>query len=104
MDEQELNKKLAEWVGVDSFPIYPTGYDYPDFTQSLDACFKWLVPRLAEWSISNKERDEGEVLPYAEIGYRNDSNKWSYFEEWAETPSLALCLAIEKLIDKEVKV
>ncbi len=61
MNEQKLNKKLAEWAGLKQVPrydgtdmsnplwLYPDGnHDNlcPGFTQSLDACFKWLVPKV----------------------------------------------------------
>jgi hypothetical protein len=70
INEQELNKKLAEWAEF----VYDEGAEYvggggndnqlmhglwyppdnnhvgsplpPPFTQSLDACFKWLIPKL----------------------------------------------------------
>lgn len=91
---EELNKKLAEWAGVKPHPVYPTGYDYPYFTDSLDACFKWLVPKLEsyELKLNYKKHCAWVKLPtkYTEFGM-------------AETPALALCLAIEKLIDKEAR-
>lgn len=130
MNEQELNKKLAEWAGFYSkvltsksadfngiyldrngkFQKMPDTYertlwhdpeiqntmlrDYwyaknglPDFTQSLDACFKWLW-RKAIKMLADTEREGCEKL----LGL------------WLEEPGpplkpLALCLAIEKLIE-----
>ena len=38
--EQELNRKLAEWAECFRED------QLPDFTQSLDDCFKWLVPKV----------------------------------------------------------
>ena len=56
MNEQELNKKLAKWAGmkkVDSCQWKIEGhtqYYTPYFTISLDACFKWLVPEIKNFS------------------------------------------------------
>jgi len=126
----DLNRKLAEWAGFELHkgPYYETriasdGQDrwleetrhtqywrigneahleLPNFTSSLDACFKWLVPKLNPIenlmlfrfipTISGKwycriERIGGEVL-----GETHD---------FVEEPALALCKAIEQLIDKE---
>lgn len=57
----ELNEKRAKWVGFrhlnpdevfglnpDEWWHYPEGgfqHELPPFTESLDACFKWLVPK-----------------------------------------------------------
>lgn len=119
-DEQELlkNKKLAEWAGniehdwVGDFceNCYESEWEFsdkpcvPDFIHSLDACFKWLVPKLQKdyglWSLKFNwfVGIEGEPchcmfdLPLASDIRGN-----------AETPALALCLAIEKVIDKEAQ-
>ena len=111
---EELNKKLAEWAGL--IVILPDegatdGWDmredthlgyhsigWIDFTQSLDACFKWLVPKyLAEVS----------QLP---MGFSSIMAIHAHlFAEWLKImnekiePALALCLAIEKLVDSEAK-
>ena len=110
MNEQELNKKLAEWAGlvenrythdwfVEGFEAHSVNIGkLPNFTQSLDACFKWLwrkaIQTLADIDLSSIEEAIHKL-----------------FYLWAtervirlnDEPALALCLAIEKLIDKEVK-
>lgn len=103
-----LNKKLAEW----RFPEYiriefakdgsingvmPEGnYHWisKPFTQSLDAIFKWLVPKVA---FGNEIRI---IIPpnttqrfLVEIGHQDRVEE--------RTLSLALCLTIEKLIDSK---
>ena len=99
MNEQELNKKLAEWQG--GFHVHfnehlgrwrwqaPDGDWDIDFTQSLDACFKWLYPQLRK-----------------ELGFLDLEafmKRWVNSFTWRDDkPALSLCLAIEKLIDKEV--
>jgi len=135
INEQELNKKLAERVGLcwhdwvwealerfwDEDARYNTwkakcrkcgvsviavtdygkrteqgfGHDKPNFTQSLDACFEWLVPEAVKMIINSNKR----------------LTKWGalkrLFELWIEECVeeeqiiLALCLAIEKLVDGE---
>ncbi len=120
MTEKELNKKLAKWVGfqfirVDLVPFhkkpedYRTNYWYssnhwvypdetktkgncPNFTQSLEACFKWLVPKLQEvqgipYSVDFNFGEGRVVCILHDVSAR------------ADTPALALCLVISKLID-----
>jgi len=102
MNEQELNKKLAEWAGwkqVINYNDPSMNEEHPPLlTQSLDACFKWLwrkaIQTLADIDLSSIEEAIHKL-----------------FYLWAtervirlnDEPALALCLAIEKLIDKEVK-
>jgi len=116
--ETDLNRKLAEWagfekgVGLKTFrkeggTLYTQTNSWwrtpkvgkyrgeyenlPNFTQSSDACFTWLVPKI---------REEAEIiLCIHPVGvacfiYADGA---TYVGE-AETPSLALCLAILKLI------
>ena len=103
---KELNKKLAKWAG---FTFFFGGWKYPDgtkgisvnFPESLDACFEWLVPELY------KQDYYYELLQWNSGQHKAIINKKT--AEWAvtvsdaiaETPALALCLAIEKLIDGE---
>jgi len=69
MSKQELNERLAEWSGFTHLPyLAPDGVKYqdacfvepgytsqvsghwsfspPNFTESLDACFRWLRPAV----------------------------------------------------------
>lgn len=123
MTDKELNEKLAKWAGFYTSKyqdtgngrvfdqwFYPDGlicpnFDLPNFASSLDTCFKWLVPKL-----------KPEVTKFVSI---TDAITGRYglgwgchliLEGWGETvavvdknfsPALALCKAIEKLIDKE---
>lgn len=105
MTEQELNKKLAEWAGVEEQKVYvpdPMDYpdhklilarsSYPDFTHSLDACFKWLVPKARE----ELTQDRLYLVLY------NWISSIGYFDGDSES-ALALCKTIEKLIDSKGK-
>ena len=115
MDNQKLNRRLAEWAGFTS--AYPDEvwsmwvlWGKPDpvtlirkkiasgtlskglnFTQSLDVCFMWLVPMAIE-----------EIM--AEYGCSSDVAYAILFTKWLQEldliipeAALALCLAIEKL-------
>jgi len=106
----ELNKKLAEWVEFkkymnEAYPdrvwdewIYPDGKGWTrelNFTQSLDACFKWLVPKVN--GVFHYDLDMGRHTWFVkQIGKEMCIGE-------AETPALALCRAIEKIIDGEKK-
>ena len=116
---EELNKKLAEWAGFrratqeeysrGSVPQdsdwwgyrYPGGHIkwyLPSFTQSLDACFKWLVPKLYECNLMLCGEGMDEDYWTAEVSTNLSSMTK---EAWSKAPALALCKAIEKLIDGE---
>lgn len=104
MNERKLNEKLAKWAGFTNIEFLdtcilanpPEGREDEeftlDFTNSLDACFKWLVPKL-------REKSKGvtiycwDSLTTVKIGDVTIQDK---------DPALALCLAIEKLIDIEL--
>ncbi len=119
-DEQELNKKLAIWSGWTFIPYksHPElhykindscwlepGYNKqtlehwqfntPEFTGSLDACFKWLVPKLDHVSIVMNVAPSGDVFWNAHIEEKYKTANTS------ETPAMALCLAVSKLIDSK---
>ena len=108
----DINKKLAEWAGFKlvkniAVPYYidpnnntvSRSSDMPNFTQSLDACFKRLVKD--NWSVAFNSKEVCLLtIPRAKEVYGSDiivgkSNQ--------NNPALALCLAIEKLIDEENK-
>jgi len=115
MENEELNKKLLKFAGF----VYETAPDYhqiylgiiggwyspdarwygiepPNFPKSLDACFKWLVPKLDYYIQINTYYDEWAAFIDNQLGTLKVGSR-------GKTPALALCKAIEKLIDKEVK-
>ena len=122
--DQALNRRLAEWVGFwqkitgsSDYWHYPSkpngkvcGWSYPSFTTSLDACFRWLVPKV-ELYLTNKGHR------YEEISFGKENNEGFCFIVWWQNgddygcqvtdgrgePALALCRAIEKLIDAEIR-
>ncbi len=104
-EKQKLNEKLEKWRGFEFNNNWSatSPYKAPDgnilqewtpFTDSLDVCFKWLVPKLKRWDAGNCEDKsiyftcamQDTIFPSAAS---------------AESLPLALCLAIEKLIDAE---
>ncbi len=110
MDKADLNIKLAGWVGLKRreciFPGAQVWYDLeftrgvPDFTASLDTCFKLLIPRLDHWDIWN-----GVPRVSRSVRGSNNAEVWlgcSYGHAYSEeSAALALCFAVEKLIDNE---
>ena len=126
---EKLNKKLAEWAGLyyqpvecaglelgvgwikitpHPFPFADPNYEYisadvPNFTESLDACFKWLVPKLTQLDINAKISLDYQVTCNVGIYFSNPADddfptkRVAYGVE--KTPALALCKAVEKLID-----
>ena len=108
--EQELDKKLAEWAGFEfkevkfGTEIIPqwcginfADWEPPKFTQSLDACFKWLVLKLKKEGYTVSVYF-GLETNYATAGYADSEVNEAVYNS---NPALALCLAIEKLIDEE---
>jgi len=113
---QELNKKLTEFAGftkkdqrfvdydiswIENTWHYPSGIPcerdiLSDFSPSLDACFKWLVPKAVKlFEYPKFSSDEEAMFKFFGLWLR---------EFWIAKPepislALALCLAIEKLID-----
>lgn len=72
---------------------WPTTF-LPQFTDSLDACFKWLVPKTI-------------LRMMGELTYDRRSAVKALFKKWLDNNpngtgnfAEALCLAIEELIDK----
>ncbi len=107
MANQELNKKLAEWAGFRvegttafHWNLNQQGNNYSDiitlnFTESLDACFKHLVPKAIDKIMIEQECSN-------DIAYAILFKKWlQELELIIPKSALALCLAVEKLTDGE---
>jgi len=93
----ELNKRLAEWAGLHWTGHYweETGTEGIDYINDISACFKWLVPKAISYLMGQKTFDRRSAVKHL-------FEKW--FEEYAQCFdfALALCLAIEKLIEGEI--
>ena len=104
--DEPQRMKMPPWID----PEYEMPHWSPPwFTSSLDACFKWLVPNDKVSIVGVAFRyypggTEAIVTIQDEAGFteykgwvKNEEPKEYAYEESA----LALCLAIEKLIDGE---
>lgn len=135
MENEELNKKITEWLGLcwhefteadERDPVisycskcHKPDYEYDldfkiwepvnqniEFTASLDVCFKEIVPKLLEnkwkvriaWSGIPPGKPQANLSNWDSQFIRQTRPQISVY---AETPALALCLATEKLIDRE---
>lgn len=115
MTDQELQKlkeKLAMWAeftqitrkeayDIGHYTLWENALGYshgelPDFPNSLDACFKWLVPKLRITHHIHFHSYDGKVDWRVVLSNTNETIYGRHNE-----PALALCLAIEKLIDAE---
>ncbi len=112
MDEQELNKKLAKWAGfycekgkrsgdnsdyeawfVSSDKAEFIGDEPPNFSNSLDDCFKWLVPKAID-------KIMGEQGCSNNIACAILFKKWlQQLEQILPIATLALCLAIKEFTE-----
>jgi len=105
---EELNKKLAEWAGFCDAHSgtskagisywqpgkYPHKAPCPRFTESLDACFEYLVPKLYYIEIKSASN-----VPFVSVKISHENR--DYYGKH-EIPALAICLAIEKIIGPSV--
>ncbi len=101
--EKELNKKLVEWIGREKCKDTKCELQY--LTQSLDACFKRLIPAwntqgrlMGEW-IEGVEFNfmSGTLIGCTIQIYNEDYGIWVS----NKNPALAFCLAFEKLISND---
>ena len=121
-DTKALNERLAKWAGfTKADTIARNGYhwekgirvpdwmcpdgttsyrgasrlykgDPPDFPNDLNACFKWIVPRLQYWKLEPALFSSEDTFACAQVNGHNACA--------LGTPtSRALCLAVEKVID-----
>jgi len=114
MTDEAINKKLAEWAGfrydedgefVNGMWANLSGWsrpgekvrfpEVPEFTDSLDLCFQYLVPKLDQLTIEWDTALVSTAYVYGDAADRVFS--------WADatSPALALCKAIEQLIEAE---
>ncbi len=100
--------RYAKWIEPDSeYHVKPPSFLDPDI--GIAHCFKWLVPKLKPLGLLSLEFHNSvidKVLTPDEVwGYECHIKLEKYildrFDGQAETPALALCLAIEKLIEEK---
>ena len=104
----ELKRRLGEWAGFKWDPTtgswtYPNGSlcDFPDFVESLDSVFHWLQPHVKLIRIDFQGSGispNGEITEW-QVGIVSYAKpKFNQVYGFAESPSEALCRAIENLI------
>ena len=111
----ELNEKLAKWAGFEphdhedttSCPPYrwrvwhwPDGgkdIDVPDFCNDLNACFKWLVPKLERVEINYSPAARGWPT-FLIVRVATLEQSQGHRAKDGDV-ALALCKAIEKVLD-----
>lgn len=96
---EDMLLTLNKWAGTE-------GIDYADPEWGISYCFKWLVPKLEYREILLVPRPTKTQSWSCWIG-RFGIGRGTMPEsvvEGEETPALALCLAIEKLIGVEMKL
>ena len=104
--EVELNEKLAKWAGFYRLKMLGSSrrvmwdrsglgfFDPPQFTSSLDWCFDYLVPKCGHVGLSTAGGNF-DVTVWA----KDTDSEYEGIMVRETTPALALCKAIEKLID-----
>lgn len=108
ISKQELKRRLSAWAGFkwDSSTntwTYPNGNigDSPDFVDSLDSCFHWLLPHVKLIRIdyvASGISPKGEITEW-QVGIVSYVNpKLDQVYGFARSPSEALCRAINNLI------
>jgi len=128
-EKQKLNEKLARWAGWRQLPQGKQGYHCsyidgkqvramnwlapqysdkewycsspipPRFADSLDACFKCLVPKVWASGFWMQLLGDGILGWDCRIHHLSSNDNYSIYQHKELVP--ALCLAIEKLIDRE---
>jgi len=115
MKEPYLNEKIAKWCGFTYGKQFKYHYDWnnkettwippsnditqhqslPDFTESMDAILKWVVPKLTdyaiEWHGKDMHRVSIQTILDGDLFYQCDN----------KSMSMAFCLALEKYIDAQ---
>ena len=114
VEETKLNEKLALWAGFKyerhEGPVlhgdmwkWPAGIilpSAPNFIDSFDMCFQWLMPKLSYVLLEVNPNSEKGPESYYWASVSDSANFQEYQAEAnKEHVALALCLAIEKVID-----
>lgn len=113
---EELNEKIAKWCGFKfshknkaknfftgapgrfvKFWFYLNGEvsELPDFPNDIKACFEYIVPKLTSFRITYN--------PLYIDGYFAEIKETKNYLATEETPALAFCRAVEKLIDEDTR-
>ncbi len=100
---EKLNKKIAHYFkippkivsnSIASDRVWVSGEEWPDYPNDIKACFEDIAPKLLSVEIKTWTCE-----PRA-----SQATVWGNgcdAQGWADIPALALCRAVEKLIDGE---
>ena len=106
-DKVRLNHELLVWCGftlTNGVWSYPDGVTVDDgvpyFPESLDDCFEWLTPMVKYTSLCYPEHKSYNDMWLCEVRSKDIYGISGHAE--ATTPALALCLAIQKVIEQVV--
>ena len=107
ISKEELRRNLAEWAGFKwnlstKNWIDPCGNNCPpDFIESLDSCFHWLMPHIKLIRIDyigSGIWPNGEITEWQVGVVSHAKPKLDQVYGFAKSPSEALCRAINNLI------
>ena len=108
MSYEELKKKLGVWAGFKWDPATNSwtapngnGCNSPNFVESLDSCFHWLLPHVKLIRIDfmgSGISPNGEITEW-QVGIVSYAKpRLNQVYGFAESPSEALCRAIYNLV------
>jgi len=114
-DQEIIQEAIAKWLGFHKVPSNystqaflweaPNGghsIDIPDFMESLDACFEWIVPRIWKEKFWMQLLGDGIIGWDCRIHHLNSNDNYSIYQH-KELP-MAICLATKELINKEAEI
>jgi len=127
--EKKKNEEIAKWAGFEqtiykydsyvsiywTLPDKSNGYpSLPDFYHDLNALFKWVMPKLQmhnevviRWSSTEVRAGDRDYLVapqgWSVTIFGQSKESMVDIETTGISPTNALCLAVEKLIDIEAK-
>ena len=90
--ENTLLDKLNEWAGT-------IAVDYTHKKFGIAYCFEYIVPKLPDYYITFSQRRDEAIEAYFQYYSVDSGNEYENFGATADTAALALCRAVEKLID-----
>jgi len=110
ISREEVRRNLAEWVGfkwnasTNSWTDPSGNHGSPDFIESLDACFHWLMPHIKLIRIDcigSGIWPNGEITEWQVGIVSHTKPKLNQVYGFAKSPSEALCRAINNLISDQ---
>lgn len=114
MADTTLNKKIAKWCGWEYFPndsqdrkwLIPKPYNVwtwncPNFTESMEAILKWVVPKLSSLKIPFVVGNTKDTKPNKFLVNLYDDDHSTNYSEMDNSMPMAFCKALGKYIDAQ---